>query len=140
LTLSISRISSGSLILPVLHRETFPDDLQPDYSVGMWWVARQDGKAVGFAGMQDSVRHAKTSYLVRCGLSEEARGRGVQKRLIRARLGAARALGKDWVITSTFDNPASANSLIACGFRMYLPADPWGAQGTLYWKKSLLNT
>jgi GNAT superfamily N-acetyltransferase len=65
------------------------------------------------------------------------RGQGVQKRLIRARIRQARALGWNWLITDTYLNPASANSLIATGFKMYEPSQPWGAKQTLYWRLKL---
>jgi hypothetical protein len=41
------------------------------------------------------------------------------------------------LITDTYLNPASSNSLISCGFRLFEPSNPWGARGTLYWRKKL---
>jgi L-amino acid N-acyltransferase YncA len=65
------------------------------------------------------------------------RGQGIQKRLIRVRLRQARALGWNWVVTDTHDNPASSNSLIARGFKLFDPSKPWGADKTLYWRLKL---
>jgi hypothetical protein len=42
------------------------------------------------------------------------------------------------IITDTSDNPSSANNLIACGYRIYRPTDPWGFNHTIYWTKDLL--
>jgi GNAT superfamily N-acetyltransferase len=70
----------------------------------------------------------------------EARGQGLQRRLIGARERHARALGMAWLVTDTYQNPASSNSLIAAGYRLYEPAQPWGARGTLYWRKRLADT
>jgi hypothetical protein len=41
------------------------------------------------------------------------------------------------LVTDTHDNPASANSLIARGFKLFDPTKPWGATGTLYWRLKL---
>jgi hypothetical protein len=46
----------------------------------------------------------------------------------------AKALGMNWVITDTNENPASANNLIATGFKMFEPSEPWGFKTALYWK------
>jgi GNAT superfamily N-acetyltransferase len=78
-----------------------------------------------------------TGYLCRAGVLESHRGRGLQKRLIRVRERKARKLGWTHVVTDTYENPASANSLIKCGFRSYLPRNPWGAKGVAYWIKRL---
>jgi hypothetical protein len=41
------------------------------------------------------------------------------------------------IITDTSDNPSSANNLIACGYRIYRPTEPWGFNHTIYWTKDL---
>ena len=53
------------------------------------------------------------------------------------RVDKARRLGWNWLITDTYDNPASSNSLISCGFKLYDPNVPWGTKGALYWRKKL---
>jgi hypothetical protein len=62
---------------------------------------------------------------------------GLQKRLIRVRERMARELGWAWLITDTFQNPPSANSLISCGFKNFAPTKPWGFAGANYWRKKL---
>ncbi len=76
-------------------------------------------------------------YLCRSGVVPEHRGKGLQKRLIRVRETYARNMAMNWVISDTTCNPPSANSLIACGFKLYEPAQPWGNRSTIYWRKRL---
>ena len=64
-------------------------------------------------------------------------GHGLQLRLIKARLAQAKKLGWAWCITDTTDNPASANSLINAGFKLYTPANPWSFTRALYWKRKI---
>jgi GNAT superfamily N-acetyltransferase len=100
-----------------------------------WYVAyTHDGEAVGFAGVVPSARWSDTMYLCRAGVVLAHRGRGLQKKLIKARIRKAKALGMNWIITDTNENPASANSLIATGFKMFEPSKPWGLKTALYWK------
>lgn len=128
-------------VLTQLHLECFrPSELHPDmFSRGQWWIALDGGQPVGFAGMTPSVRWCDAVYLCRSGVVESARGSGLQKRLIKARLATAKKLDYRHIVTDTRRNPASANSLIACGFRMYQPAAPWSFRDALYWKKDLLK-
>lgn len=128
-------------VLTQLHLECFrPSELHEEmFSSGQWWVAVDFGQPVGFAGMTPSVRWSDAVYFCRSGVIESARGLGIQKRLIKVRLAAAKKLDYRHILTDTRRNPASANSLIACGFRMYQPAAPWSFRDALYWKKDLLK-
>jgi GNAT superfamily N-acetyltransferase len=83
------------------------------------------------------VRWIDTGYLCRAGVLSGYRGHGIQKKLIRARIRQAKALGWNWLVTDTYLNPASSNSLIATGFKLFEPSKPWGATQTLYWRKKL---
>lgn len=121
-----------------LQRLVLPADEPADASVGWWWLAFDEADApIGFAGMVQSSRWLDAAYLCRAGVVPRARGVGLQARLILAREKTARALGMRRAITDTNDNPASANSLIRRGFRMYSPAQPWAAAGACYWRKRL---
>jgi GNAT superfamily N-acetyltransferase len=124
-------------VLNKLQKECLPYDKPYKLSEGDWWVAYQDSKPIAFAGLVRSARWTDTGYLCRSGVIRSARGRGVQKRLIRVRQTYAKKLGWSWLITDTYYNPASSNSLISCGFKLYDPSVPWGAKGTLYWRKKL---
>lgn len=106
------------------------------------WIAKaRSGKVVGYASLQ-MVDRGTSGFLTKAGVLPEARGNGLQKRLIRVRERRARELGAKTTITYTADwNVASMNSLISCGYKTYRPAYDWGlpfADGGIYWKKKLL--
>jgi len=123
--------------LSVLHKKCLPYDKTFDFSQGYWWLATQDGVDCGFAGLIYSPWWSDCGYLIRCGVLPDYRGQGLQKKFIRVRIRQAKALRLRWLITSTFDNPASANSLISCGFKMFNPSKPWMAKHTSYWRLKL---
>lgn len=131
----ICRVPPDDPRLRALHALTLPSDPFPEWYAGAWWIAVADGQPVAFAGVQRTRRWADAGYLVRAGVAPAARGQRLQRRLVRAREAYARQQGWRWLVTGTFNNPASANSLIACGFRIYEPAAPWLADGALYWRK-----
>jgi len=105
----------------------------------VWWIAYQDGNPVAFAALRVLPPGDDTSpcYLSRAGVLPNARGQGLQKKLIRARVQYAKKRGAPIVITDTADNPHSANSLIAEGFRMYNPSQRWALPNSNYWYKNL---
>jgi GNAT superfamily N-acetyltransferase len=124
--------------LSVLQKKCLPLDKPYDTTNGYWWIV-VDAQNIecAFAGLVASSRWSDTGYLCRAGVIPSHRGHGIQKRLIRARIRQARELNWNWVITDTYHNPASANSLISVGFKMFEPTIPWGANGTLYWRFNL---
>jgi predicted acetyltransferase len=132
-----TRQSSVQMRLSQLQKKCLPYDKTYDTNHGYWWIASQDGVDCGFAGLVYSSRWADCGYLVRCGVVADHRGFGLQKKFIRVRIRQAKALGLNWLITSTYDNPASANSLISCGFKMFNPTNPWMAKNTSYWRLKL---
>jgi len=122
-------------LLNWLQKNCLPADKIYPVTKGYWYVVyTHRGEAVGFGGIVPSSRWADTMYLCRAGVTRAHQGRGLQKRLLRARIRKAKALGMNWVITDTHHNPASANNLIATGFKMFEPSDPWGFKTALYWK------
>lgn len=116
-------------------------DDETDTFIGheLWLVRGPTGKLVGYAALK-LVDGGHTGYLAKVGLMHEARGHGLQKRLIRVRERRARELGAKTVITYTSTtNMPSINSLVACGYRVYRPAREYGfkfGQG-LYFRKEL---
>ena len=132
-----TRQSSVQMRLSQLQKKCLPYDKAYDVSNGYWWIATKDGVDCGFAGLVYSSRWSDCGYLVRCGVLPSHRGFGLQKKFIRVRIRQAKALGLNWLITSTHDNPASANSLISCGFKMFNPTNPWMAKNTSYWRLKL---
>ena len=124
-------------LLEYLQLEILPSDTPADTSIGYWWVAYDNNDPVAFCAMTHSGRWADTIYLSRAGVMEKNRGKGIQKKLIRVRERQAKKFGMNWLISDTYDNPASSNSLIRCGFNLYTPSKPYAANGTLYFRKKL---
>lgn len=124
-------------ILTDLQLRCLPSDVPTEYKAqDSWWLVLDDGYPVGFAGVRNLGQGIW--YLCRAGVVYKARGHGLQKRLIRARVAAARKGGGTAVISDcTAENAASANSLIAAGFRLYTPAAKWGLPTSLYWRLNL---
>lgn len=115
----------------------FPADARPDPDA-LWWLAFQGEDPIGYAGM-DLVQRPDglVGYMTRCGVLPEARGRGVQKRLLTARIRYAHRMACSRVVTYTVaSNPASINSLIHRGFKAYTP--PYLYAGDVcYWERKL---
>lgn len=125
-------------LLHYLQLDTLPDDTPYNVRNGHWWIAYEGELAVGFAGISQSVRWTDTGYLCRAGVIRSHRGKGLQKRLIRVREAKARRIGWKWLITETANwNVASANSLLACGYKLFTPTHAWGVEGALYWRKKI---
>jgi GNAT superfamily N-acetyltransferase len=103
-----------------------------------FWIAYEGATVVGYAGMRCPPQWPGVAFLSRAGVAETHRGRGLQKRLIRARVARARRLGATDVVTYTStDNAPSANSLIACGFKIYDPEYAYVGSSFVYWRKTL---
>jgi GNAT superfamily N-acetyltransferase len=125
-------------LLTDLQKTCLPSDSVYPPTEGFWYVVYSGNReAVGFAGIVASSRWTDCMYLCRAGILHAHQGQGLQARLIRARVLKAKALGMNWVITDTYENPASSNNLIRCGFKLFDPLDPWGDKGTLFWQKRL---
>lgn len=131
------RSKSVKELLYVLQLEILPGDEPAKTEKGYWWIAYDGPIPVAFCGMYRVSSKSLTGYLCRSGVLKAYRGNGLQKRLIRVRERKARKLGWTHTVTDTYNNPASANNLIACGFRNYIPRSPWGAEGVVYWIKRL---
>jgi GNAT superfamily N-acetyltransferase len=126
------------MALTRLQKQCLPYDEPTSTTSGYWWLVHsEDGIPVAFAGLVPSQRWSDCGYLCRAGVLPAHRGQGIQKKLIRVRVRQARALGWNWLITDTHENPASSNSLIARGFKMFDPTKPWGADNALYWRLKL---
>jgi ribosomal protein S18 acetylase RimI-like enzyme len=97
---------------------------------------------VGYAGHRLPPELPGMAFLSRSGVLPEARGIGIQKRLIRARLAHIRrhSPGVTHAVTYTaVSNAASSNSLIACGFKLFWPraGELWVGPEFNYWRKAI---
>lgn len=125
------------LQLHELQRYCLPYDKVYPVTDGYWWIAYEGDEPVGFGGVVQSVRWSDCGYLCRSGVVPYFRGRGIQKKLIKVRIAHAKAIGWNWLVTDTTDNPASANSLISCGFKVFEPSKKWAFKHSIYWKKRI---
>lgn len=124
-------------LLQYMQLETMPQDEVIDPADGYWWVIRKGSQPAAFLGMTKVDDQPKWGYIARVGVLPEYRGRGMQKHLMRVAERKARQVGWTRLISTTLNNPPSANSFIACGYKTYEPAGPWGYTGTIYWFKEL---
>ena len=126
-------------LLERMQLQCLPNDIPQKTATGYWWICYTgNGQPAGFAGMVSSIRWEQTGYLSRSGVLPMHQGQGLQKRLIRARISKAKQLCWRYLLSDTSDNPASANSLISCGFKMYEPRIPYGLKTSLYWRRKIL--
>jgi RimJ/RimL family protein N-acetyltransferase len=135
----IAETTDGIAVL-ALDEICFPEDLRVSLDAARWWLVKRGEKVVGYAGMRPcQLPHNRgVGFLCRVGILREHRGHGLQKRLIRVRERAARSLGLRELVTYTTPwNLASANSLIACGYRLYRPESRWGGAESLHWRRGL---
>jgi GNAT superfamily N-acetyltransferase len=136
--ISLRRTEDVDLVAE-LDRACFPVDVpmvQEKIDHAWWWVARLGGEPVAYAGLLAQDGGAK-AFLCRAGVLPQARGGGLQRRLLRAREAHARRVGvpRLYTYTSVF-NFASTNSLLAAGYRPYF-ADVAEGNAFVYYQKML---
>jgi len=132
-----TRLETDESLLLFLQQRVFPSDPALDPATGYWWIVRHGSEAVAFAALRHVPSWPGSGYMARCGVLREYRGNGLQRHLLTVREKMARRLGMERVISTTYNNPTSANNLIARGYRTYEPAQRWGAKETIYWVKTL---
>lgn len=120
-----------------MQRACLPDDEPLDPAEGWWWVGYDEDWPIAFCSMKPSQRYKNAVYMSRSGVTYYYRGYGLQKKMLRMRERFARTKDFEWAVSDTTDNPASSNSLISCGYKLYEPKIPYGHETTLYWKKQL---
>ncbi len=128
-------------LLKDMQKTILPWDVVESTTSGWWWIARtEDGFPAGFCGMKRSSKWRDTIYLCRAGVLKEFRGNGLQARFVSVRERKAKELEMNWLVTDTLrDNPASSNTLISCGFKLYIPSSEWCVRGALYWRKRITD-
>ena len=129
-----------AVAVPALDEICFPHDERVVIGDALWWIAWCGRNAVGYAGLRicKEPHNRGLAFLCRVGVMPQHRGHGLQKRLIRAREREARRYGVRELVTYCVpDNPASANSLIACGFKLYRPMTKWAGPYAIYLRKVL---
>lgn len=135
------RVQANQTVLLYLQKKCLPSDVPYDTTSGHWWIAYTETDIpVGFAGLTRSKNWYDCGYLCRAGVLEAYTGHGLQRKLIAVRERKARSLNWNWLITDTTANPASSNSLINAGFKLYEPSMPWGYKNSLYWRKNISSS
>lgn len=118
----------------------FPHDDRVSVEDSLWWLVWRGKEPIGYAGLRpcQTPQNDGLGFLCRVGVVSEHRGRGLQKRLIRVREAAAKAIGLRELVTYCVPwNCPSINSLIACGYKFYRPETKWGGAGAVYLRKRL---
>lgn len=131
-----TRAEPGDPRLLALQLACLPYDEPRDFRTDAVWLGLEAGVPAAFC----SVRMLDSGewYLSRAGVLPEFRGKGLQKRMIRLRVAFARKHNPTRVVTDcTPDNYGSANSLMACGFRLFRPERKWSFSYSLYWALTL---
>lgn len=125
--------TSAYAVLTALHTLTFPGDEVPEWKPsGLAWITYDNGEPVAFLYCEQM--HDRSWYFSRVGVMPAARGLGLQRKLMKT---MQRALPGAVLISTTYRNPASANNFVREQWMTYLPAVPWGAPDTIYWRKDL---
>lgn len=99
-----------------------------------WWVILDQGEIVAYCG---SIYSKGICIFNRAWVKKSHRGQGIQRRMIKTRLKAASTFCHIAITYTTLDNFPSANNLIDCGFRLYLPEYSYGGSDKLYYQKLL---
>lgn len=135
-------LDSSLEVLQRMDRLCFPGDDPYDFSHSEkdhhWWVVYgSDGEPAAYAGSL-YCKLDKGFFLCRAGTLPVARGCGLQKKLIHARVEHAKRFGAKKCFTYTLEsNIVSSNNLIKNKFLLYRPNSPWaGKSGVLYWYRT----
>jgi GNAT superfamily N-acetyltransferase len=111
----------------------------PDFTDGHWWIAFFGDVPAAFIGIKQSHISAHAGYFYRVGVLPAHRGNKLQRRLMRAMEQKAKKVGWITIVTDTRGNPSSANNIIAAGYRMFEPDNPWAFCDACYWRKRLTH-
>lgn len=121
-----------------LVRENRPPRLGPRWVGYTGAYVNPHGQLCGGEHEGATCWYAPWTYLARMGVLPEARGHGLQRRMVRAAVAWAKALPPEAsgqiMVSDTRANPVSANNLIAIGFRMWEPPWAWSFSDSQYWR------
>jgi GNAT superfamily N-acetyltransferase len=123
-------------LVEVIHSEIMPFDRLPFEAAVFWLVWNQCYDPVGYCAL--TIIDPEIVFLSLCGLLPEARGNGLQKRMITVREKWARRNGYRVMITYVLkSNPHSYENLIKRGFMLYIPEYEYIDGPVFYFKKDL---
>lgn len=134
----LRRVNPASMqdALTLMQQECLPGDVPTEYRPDdLWWVAYSGREPAGFCCIRPVPNHPGMWYMARAGVMPDYRGRGLQLRMLRTRIHAAKKAGATIIVSDcTAANSASANNLIRAGFRVYDPVYRWGLPSSIYWR------
>lgn len=120
-----------------LHEKLFPGVDWEENTTALWLAEDELGESVGFCTAR-KLTYENGVFLSRAGVLPEARGAGLQRRMIHVRTRWARSIGAEFLCTYVvLDNFASLTNLIKSGYKLYTPANRWVGAGVLYLQKLL---
>ncbi len=134
--------TDGELAAEVLHslnalEPCFPVLTQDHLETGWWWLLKtSDGVLCGFCGLVECRPFPGVGYLKRAYISPDHRGRGLQLKMLQARIEKAKELGWHQLVTETTSH-WSAHNLAMAGFEMVEVEQAWGEPGSMYFSKLL---
>ena len=100
-------------------------------------LARRLGKPVGYVLFRAAEDGSNVAFLTRVGCLPDERGQGLARKLIARSFREAKARGFRAMVTYCFtNNPASANALIAAGFRICSLPKPL-CEGAIHFTRTL---
>lgn len=113
----------------------FPADPLEREDLDEYWLVYDSGEPVGFASIRPIVQDPDVAFLNRAGLLHGYYGKGLHKKLIKARLSWAKKNGYFRIITyTTRENFLSYHNLQKCGFFLYEPGYRYVGKDFLYWR------
>ena len=99
-----------------------------------WWIMLDQGEIIAYCG---SIYSKGICIFNRAWVKKSHRGQGIHLKMIKIRLKTASSFNHIAITYTTLDNFSSANNLISCGFRLYLPEYSYGGSDKLYFQKIL---
>lgn len=113
-----------------------PGDLL-ELNENIFWIVKDGGESIGFASLKP-LPEENSIFLSLVGILPNARGAGIQRKLIKTRLNWAKRNGYKCAVTYTLmDNYPSISNLIKCGFKFYTPYYEWVGSKVFYFKKDI---
>lgn len=116
------RRTSDEAVVRELHERLFPGI--PFDECPAYWLVWKDGTEypVGFCAVRRAHSNRAWAFLARAALLREARGHGIQRRMIEARERWARSEGMEGTLTYVSNrNEASLVNLLRQGYHIYDP-------------------
>jgi len=99
-----------------------------------WWVIERGNVIIAYCGCW---YNQSVCMFNRAWVHPNYRGQGIQTRMIKARLKAAKEDCTIAITYTTIDNPKSANNLIKAKFKLYIPSYQYAGADKIYFSKHL---